>query len=113
MAKSYKELMQDLNKALGSFAKSDMPEVMQAFQGLHKAAGAEGALSVKTKELLALGMAVAARCEGCIGFHVTSSLKAGMSREELIDVLAVAVYMGGGPSLMYAAEALRAYEELS
>ena len=54
-----------------------------------------------------------AHCDGCIGFHVTSLVKLGATRAEVEEALGMAVYMGGGPSLMYAAEALGAYEELS
>ena len=67
----------------------------------------------KTKELIALAIGVAARCDGCIGFHVRTLVKMGMTLQELEEVLGVAVYMGGGPSLMYAANALEAFKEFT
>lgn len=74
---------------------------------------AAGALSALEKELIALGIGVASHCDACIGFHVKALIKLGVTREQLTEALGVAVYMGGGPSLMYAAEAVRAYEEFS
>ena len=68
-------------------------------------------LSHKTKELIALALGVAARCDGCIGFHTKTLVKQRVTREEFLETLGMAVYMGGGPSLMYAAEALEAYEQ--
>ena len=50
-------------------------------------------------------------CKGCIGFHTQSLVKLGASKAEIEDTLGVAIYMGGGPSLMYAAEALQAFDE--
>ena len=64
-------------------------------------------------ELIALAIGVANRCDGCIGFHVRTLVKMGMSFEELNEVLGIAVYMGGGPSLMYAANAVTAFNEFS
>lgn len=112
MTKLYKELTQELSTYLGKLRK-EMPEVMTAFSSLAKAAGNEGVLDKKTKELIAIALGVAARCDGCIGFHAQALVKLGSSRQELIEVLGMAVYMGGGPSLMYAADALKAFEEFS
>ena len=75
-------------------------EVMKGFSGLHRAAVADGALSTKTKELIALAIAVSARCDGCIAFHTHDALKAGATREEVMDALGVAILMGGGPSMV-------------
>jgi AhpD family alkylhydroperoxidase len=69
------------------------------------------ALDRKTKELIALALGVAARCDGCIGFHVEALVKLGASRLEVEEALGMAVYMGGGPSLMYAADAVSAYDQ--
>ena len=72
-----------------------------------------GVLDAKTKELVALAISVADRCDPCIGFHVEALVKAGASREEVADVLSVCIQMGGGPSLMYSAKALEAFDQLS
>jgi AhpD family alkylhydroperoxidase len=73
----------------------------------------DGAISAKNKELIALAIGITQRCSGCIGFHVKALHKLGCSRAELEEMLAVCVYMGGGPALMYAAEAIKAWEMLA
>lgn len=111
-SKSFKQITQDLNQALMTFNK-DASGTMAGFGSMAKAAMAPGVLSELDKELIALAIGVGARCDGCIGFHVKALVRLGVTREQLTETLAVAVYMGGGPSLMYAAEAVRAYEEFS
>lgn len=90
-----------------------IPGVMKGFSEIAKSAIAPGALDSKTKELIALSIGVAARCDACLGYHVKACMKYGATREEIMEALGVAVYMGGGPSLMYAAEALSAYDEFA
>ncbi|VDC28642.1 carboxymuconolactone decarboxylase family protein [Pseudogemmobacter humi] len=90
-----------------------IPETMAGFAALSKAAKDGPAVPVKEKEFVALGIAVSQRCEPCINFHVEALMKAGASREELGEVLSVAIQMGGGPAVMYAAHALASWDELS
>ena len=90
-----------------------IPDTARGFAALSKAVKEGGVLDLRTKEFVALGIAIAARCEACIGFHVEALIGAGATREEVSDVLAMAVQMGGGPSLMYAAKALAAWDELA
>jgi AhpD family alkylhydroperoxidase len=112
MSKSFKEITHDLNGAIGKF-KSANPDTMSGFNAMSKGAMQPGVIDALHKELIALAIGVASRCDGCIGFHVKALIRMGMTREQLMETLGVAVYMGGGPSLMYAAETIRAYEELS
>lgn len=112
MAKNYKEITDTISMSVSKMRK-EIPDVMNGFNALAQAATKDGALSKKTKELIALALGVASHCDGCIGFHTKSLIKLGVTREELIETLGMAIYMGGGPSLMYAAEALKAFEELS
>ena len=107
-----KGLMQDINHNLAPFRKAQ-PEAMAGFGQLARASMADGAISAKHKELIALAIGVSQHCSGCIGFHVKALLKLGATRAELEEMLAVSVYMGGGPSLMYAAEALKAWDILA
>lgn len=109
---NYGELTKGITQGLGAL-REDLPDVMKAFNDLGKAASRAGALDRKTKELIALSLGVAARCDGCIGFHVQALVKLGVTKVELEEALAMAVYMGGGPSLMYSANALAAFEEFS
>ena len=105
-------LMQDINESLAPFRKAQ-PEAMAGFGALAKAAITDGALSAKHKELIALSIGVTQRCSGCIGFHIKALHRLECTRAELEEMLAVCVYMGGGPALMYAAEAITAWEKLN
>ncbi|MDQ6964813.1 MAG: carboxymuconolactone decarboxylase family protein [Mariprofundales bacterium] len=112
MSESYRQLTADLSASIGSIRK-DIPDVMKGFSAMAGAALEDGALSKKQKELIALAIGVAGHCKGCIGFHVKTLISLGVTRDELAETLGMAIYMGGGPSLMYAAEAMQAFEELS
>jgi len=89
----------------------EIPGPVGAFANLHKAATTGGTLDGKTKELMALGIAVATHCEPCIAYHVHDALKAGATRAEICETLGVALMMGGGPAAMYACDALTALEQ--
>lgn len=110
MSKSYKDIIADTSANLAKLRKG-VPEVMQGFSALAGAAGKAGALDDKSKELIAMALSVAARCDPCLGYHAKALVKLGASRAEVEEMLGMCVYMGGGPSLMYAAAALAAYEE--
>ncbi len=89
----------------------EMPEVMQGFQSLHGASLKSNALDAKTKELIALGIAITVRCDGCISFHVHDAMKAGASKEEIAETVSVSILMGGGPSVVYGIEAMQALSQ--
>ena len=89
------------------------PEVSKAFTAMATTATAPGALDTRTKELIALGIAVAIRCDGCVAFHAQAAVKHGASREEVMESMGMALYMGAGPSLMYAAQAVEAFDQFS
>jgi len=108
---SYKAKAQEVRTEATALYKA-VPDAMTAFQGLMKAASKEGTLSAKTKELMALAIAIAMRCEGCIVFHVQNAIRHSASREEVAETIAVAVEMGGGPATVYGGKALGAYDEL-
>ncbi len=92
-------------------AANGTPEVMKAFTAMAQAATAPKALDTKTKELVALGIAVAMRCDPCITFHAESARKHGATRDEIMETVGMAIYMGAGPSVMYAAQAVEAYDQ--
>lgn len=110
MPKDYAQITADISQYTGELRKA-VPDAMNGFYALSKAATADGALSKKTKELIALAIGVTQRCDGCIGFHVKALKSLGATREEVAEVMAMCVYMGGGPALMYAADALRAFDQ--
>ncbi len=103
--KATRDGLRNLNRAI--------PDTTRAFGALGKAVKEGGTLDYKTKEFIALGISVADRCEPCISLHVEALVKAGATREEVADVLAMCIQMGGGPAMMYAARALECYDELS
>ena len=111
MTKSYQEIISHTTSWLAPLRK-DIPDTTRGFGALSQAAMAGGTLDKKTKELIAMALGVAARCDPCLGFHAQALVKLGCTRAELQDMLSVCVYMGGGPALMYAANALAAYEEM-
>lgn len=112
MSDKYSQITKNITAQISNM-RSEIPEVMTAFTSLAAAVSKDGVLDKKTKELIAIALSVANHCTGCIGFHTKTLVKLNTSKEELLEVLAMAVYMGGGPSLMYATEVLEAFEEYS
>jgi len=112
MPKEYKDIISDISSYTAELRKL-IPETMNGFGAMSKAATQTKILDEKTKELIALALGVASRCDGCLGFHAKSLARLNATREEVAEVLGMAIYMGGGPSLMYAADALRAFDQFN
>ena len=112
MHKDWAKMTGELSQALRE-VRTGAPETMSAFSALARAALKANALDTKTKELLALGIAVAVRCDPCIGFHAEAAARQGASREEIMETMGLAVYMGAGPSVMYAAHAVEAFDQFA
>lgn len=112
MHKDWPKMAQELSAAIRE-VRLGAPDVMQAFSAMAKAATEPGALDTKTKELIALGIAVAIRCDGCVAFHAQAAVKHGATREEVMEAMGMALYMGAGPSLMYAAQAVEAFDQFA
>lgn len=93
VSKSFTTITSDVAKALGTLRK-EIPETMQGFNALSKAALASGALSALDKELIALAIGVASRCDACIGFHVKALIRLGVSREQFMETLGVCTLHG-------------------
>jgi AhpD family alkylhydroperoxidase len=90
-----------------------IPETVKAFGQLSRTAQIAGALDAKTKELIALAISVATKCDGCIAYHARNAVRTGASRQEVAEALGVTIQMGGGPGITIAADALRAYDEFA
>lgn len=110
-ATNWTEFTEQTNERMGALRK-EMPDAAPAFAALAKAAIAPGVLDSKTKELIALAIGITARCDGCLAFHAKAAKKYGATREEVVETVQVALYMGGGPSMIYGAEALAAFDAL-
>ncbi|MDG1290015.1 MAG: carboxymuconolactone decarboxylase family protein [Lentibacter sp.] len=102
---STRDQLRGLNKTI--------PDTTRAFGALGTAVKEGGTLDFKTKEFVALGIAVVKQCDACIALHVETLIKSGASRDEVSDVLAMFIQMGGGPAMMYAAKALECFDELA
>jgi AhpD family alkylhydroperoxidase len=110
MEKHYPEITKNISANLRALRK-DIADTMHGFSAMAQAATKDAVLDKKTKELIALAIGVAAHCDGCVGFHSEAPVKLGASREDVAETLGMAIYMGGGPALMYVAEAIAAYEQ--
>ena len=108
--KNWPEMTSELTALLRNL-RGGAPDVMKAFAGIAQAATVSKALDAKTKELIALGIAVAVRCDDCIAFHVKAAVEKGATRDEVSETLGMAIYMGAGPSVMYASHALEAFTQ--
>lgn len=112
MAINYIERHQELSNGFGRL-RSANPDAMGGFGKMHKAAMADGVLSAKTKELIALAISITSHCDGCIAFHTHDAVKAGATNSEVEEAIAVAVLMGGGPAAVYGSDALDALDQFT
>lgn len=112
MTKSYPDITKRISSGM-KILRADITDTMQGFSAMAQGATKDGALDKKTKEFIALAIGVSTRCDGCIGFHTKALVELGTTKQEFEEVLGMAVYMGGGPSLMYAADAMLAFEQFS
>jgi AhpD family alkylhydroperoxidase len=110
MYDDWPETTKVLSAQLGSL-RGGAPDVMKAFSAIAQTALAPKALDGKTKELIALGIGIAIRCDDCIAFHIKAALERGATREEISETLGMAIYMGAGPSVMYASHAFAAMQQ--
>ncbi len=112
MTTNWPEIAKELTTQLRNL-RGGAPEVMKAFSSIAQTALAPRALDGKTKELIALGICVAVRCDDCIAFHAKAAFEQGASQQEVTEVLGMAIYMGAGPSVMYASHALDAFNQFA
>jgi len=110
MNKDYPAYRKHLQRTIADLRKR-IPGAMAGFGQLHQESMKAGALDEKEKELIALGIGITSRCDGCITFHTHEALVHGATTEEINETIAVAISMGGGPALMYAAHAVEALEQ--
>ena len=107
----YSEQAKKVFDFLGTLSKVS-PKIAEGFTTMYQATTVDGALSFKHKELMALGIAIGIQCEGCISLHTQSAIKAGATKEEIVETIGVAILMGGGPALTYGSKALEAMNEM-
>ena len=112
MSKDYAQIANDVVSGVG-LLRQGAPDTAKAFGSLLTAATATKTLDTKTKELMALAIGIAVHCEGCVAYHTKMAHQHGAAREEVVETVALAVYMGGGPATVYGGDALRAYDQFS
>ncbi len=110
MTTDYSETYRHLEERLTQLGQS-LPGPMSGFARLHKKAVEDGALPAKVKEMMALAISIVVGCDGCIAYHVHDAVKAGATRQELLETIGVALLMGGGPGSIYAAHTMDAIEQ--
>jgi len=88
-----------------------IPEVWSARTRLSAAVMVDGALDIKTKELIALAISVTRECDGCIAAHAKGAARAGATEEEVAEMLGVSVMMNGGPATVWGPRAFDAFLE--
>jgi AhpD family alkylhydroperoxidase len=113
MASSTKDILEQIQKNVPRLTKAHRKLGTAFMQELAPAVLSDGALSLKHKELIALGIAISSQCEYCIAAHLKKCLDAGVTREEIVEVCGVAVLMGGGPALMYGSRTMEMLDDLT
>jgi AhpD family alkylhydroperoxidase len=112
MSKDFVQIANDVMAGVG-LLRQGSPDAMKAFASLSTAATASNAVDTKTKELMALAISIAVHCDGCVAYHTKMAHQHGASRQEILETVALAVYMGGGPAAVYGGDAVRAYDQFS
>ncbi len=110
MKPNYSEIYYHTLNLIGSYGKKN-PELMTAFSKLHQIASKNGNINAKNKELIALGISIHAKCEGCIVMHIHDAIENGATENDIIETIGVATYMGGGPSVVHGAKAYSAWQD--
>ncbi|MEI2416311.1 carboxymuconolactone decarboxylase family protein [Orrella sp. JC864] len=110
MMNNWPETLSNLRKAGGKLAEKN-PPVASAYRGLNEALGQGKALDAKTRELIALAVAVTTRCDGCISSHSAAARKAGATIEEVAEALGTAIALNAGAAYVYSARALEAFDQ--
>ena len=112
MNMDYAQIANDVINGVG-LLRQGSPDAMKAFAGLASAGTATSAIDTKTKELMALEIGICTHCLGCVAYHTKMAHQHGATRQEVLETIALAVYMGGGPAAVYGGDAIRAYDQFS
>jgi AhpD family alkylhydroperoxidase len=108
----YQQITEDLRGPYRAL-RAAIPDVMTAYSGLSGAAMAEGVLSSKTKELIALAVSITRECDGCIVAHARGAARRGATTAEVAEAIGVAISLNGGPATVWGPRALAAFQEFS
>ncbi len=92
--------------------REHIPDVIAGYANMQRAAMAEGALSTKVKELIALAVAVTRQCDGCVAAHARGAARHNATEEEVAEAIGVAILLNGGPGTVWGPRALAAFKEM-
>jgi AhpD family alkylhydroperoxidase len=109
---THKEILDALRQPVKDL-REHIPTVFEGYAALSGAAMGDGALDAKTKELIALAIAVTRQCDGCIASHARGAARRGATAAEVADALGVAILMNGGPGTVHAPRAFDAFREFA
>jgi AhpD family alkylhydroperoxidase len=112
MALDWKRHLADAFASIGKLGILS-PGTLAGYKALHAAGGQTNHLTVKTRELICIAVAVTTRCDTCIANHVEKAIEAGATQEEIAEALGVAVAMNAGAAIAYSGRAIEAYNSLS
>jgi AhpD family alkylhydroperoxidase len=112
MSKDFVQIANDVITGVGMLRQGS-PDVMRGFASLASAATAAHAIHTKTKELMAVAIGIVIHCDGCIAYHTKMAHQNGATKQEFLETVSLAVYMGGGPAAVYGADAVRAYDQFA
>jgi AhpD family alkylhydroperoxidase len=110
MSKDFVKIANEVITGIGMLRQGS-PEIMKAFGALASTATASNGIDTKIKELMALAISIAVHCDGCVAYHTKMAHQHGATRQEVLETVALAVYMGGGPAAVYGGDAIRAYDQ--
>jgi AhpD family alkylhydroperoxidase len=110
MMLNWNEYQKQLTTTIGDIARSS-PDILRGYRTLSEAGAKTGKLDAKTRELIALAVAVTLRCDGCITVHTDAAAKNGATQEEVVEALGVAITVNAGAALVYSARTIDAFAE--
>jgi AhpD family alkylhydroperoxidase len=108
MMLDWNEYQKQLTTTVGDIARTS-PDIVRGYRTLSEAGSKTTKLDAKTRELIALAVAVTLRCDGCITIHTDAAAKHGATKEELVEALGVAISVNAGAALVYSARTIDAF----
>ncbi len=108
----HKEVLTDLSQPVAELRRA-IPEVWGAYASMHRAVIKDGELSARSKELIALAIAIVKRCDGCIASHARGAARHGATSQEVAEMIGVTLMMDGGPATVYGPRAWEAYHQFA
>ncbi|WP_347357705.1 carboxymuconolactone decarboxylase family protein [Bdellovibrio sp.] len=107
----WKTYLMEVKSRIAGIAKMQ-PDLIKGYRMISDSKAQSPVLDGKTRELIALAVAITTRCDGCISVHIEAAKKHGATREEILEALGVAVGINTGTALIFSARAMDAYDNI-